>query len=471
MKTLGTESIPQPDSELQRMRRYADEWDRLLRHDPGPAKVSDVIEDMRVNHLMIGNRPLCPVLRPHFVTPKQFEADRHASETVLSALLKVARRLRGDPTQARLYLGPYLDANAPLFELDAGYSQECVFGRFDGYRTAQGLRFFEYNQGMAIGFVPSDQMAIWFAGLPVALRFGERHRLDPLLMSDAFSRAVLSAYRDWGGQGMPRTALALPPSLLENPIYRTLILQGLSLMKRTGFDPVVADPAELEFDGTRLRHGSEPVDLVLRVFFTEETLGGSMKGLIEALRARAVCMVSRFSFNGHKAVFDPLTDPRFDCEMTDDEREAVRRHVPWTRLVWDTRTTGPDGDDVDLIGFSARNRERLVLKSVGGYGGKEVSLGWRTPASDWESKIAAAAQDRGWVVQERIDAPVESYPLLKDGFESAPFRSDCSPTLMDGRMVGYLIRLSSSEITNVSSGGGAIPAFVVDEAPGPRGDR
>lgn len=270
---------------------------------------------------------------------------------------------------------------------------------------------------------------------------------------------------------MPRTVLALPTSILENPIYRILVTQGLDLMTRTGFHPVVADPAELEFDGTQLRHGSEPIDLVLRVFFTEESLGGSMKGLMEALRARAVCMVSRYSFNGHKAVFDPLTDPQFDCGMTDDEREAVRRHIPWTRLVREARTAGPDGAEVDLVPFSARNRERLVLKSVGGYGGKEVFLGWRTPEAEWEERVAGAVRDRGWVVQERIDAPVESYPLLKEGFESASFRSDCSPTLMDGKMAGYLIRLSPGEITNVSSGGGAITTFVVDEVSGPVGEK
>lgn len=469
MSTVRTVAGPEPGSELVRMAELAAEWDRLLREDPSPPTVSDLIEGLRARHLMIGDRPLCPVLRPYLVTGKQLEADRKATEIALSALLKVARRLRGDRALAELYLGPYLEAHASLFELEAGYAQECVFGRFDGYRTAQGLRFFEYNQGMALGFVLADRSVAGFGELAVMQAFRKLRRVEPLLMTGAFVDAVLAAYRDWGGQGMPRTAVALPQSMLHDPVYRVLVDLGLAFLARTGLHAVRADPAELEFDGTRLRHLGEPVDLLLRVFFTEEATGASMAGVLAALRARAVCMISRFSWNGHKAVFDPLTDPRLDCGLTGDEQEAVRRCIPWTRLVRETRTSGPDGADVDLVPYVARERERLVLKSVGGHGGKEVLLGWRASAGEWEARLGEAVGDRSWVVQERVDAPVESYPLLKEGFEGAAFRSDCSPTLMDGKMVGYLIRLSASEITNVSSGGGAVPAFVVDEAPGADG--
>jgi hypothetical protein len=38
---------------------------------------------------------------------------------------------------------------------------------------------------------------------------------------------------------------------------------------------------------------------------------------------------------------------------------------------------------------------------------------------------------------------------------------DLAPYLVRGRMTGYLTRLSSTGLANVTSGGGQVPAFVV----------
>jgi hypothetical protein len=41
---------------------------------------------------------------------------------------------------------------------------------------------------------------------------------------------------------------------------------------------------------------------------------------------------------------------------------------------------------------------------------------------------------------------------------------DFAPYLFRGRMTGYLTRLSSTGLANVTSGGGQVPAFVVGDA-------
>ncbi len=42
---------------------------------------------------------------------------------------------------------------------------------------------------------------------------------------------------------------------------------------------------------------------------------------------------------------------------------------------------------------------------------------------------------------------------------------DFAPYLFRGRMAGYLTRLSATGLANVTSGGGQVPAFVVDDVP------
>ena len=69
-----------------------------------------------------------------------------------------------------------------------------------------------------------------------------------------------------------------------------------------------------------------------------------------------------------------------------------------------------------------------------------------------------------WVIQERIPVRREIFPMFDaSGQVTMPdMLVDFAPYLFRGRMTGYLTRLSSTGLANVTSGGGQVPAFVVD---------
>jgi hypothetical protein len=108
-----------------------------------------------------------------------------------------------------------------------------------------------------------------------------------------------------------------------------------------------------------------------------------------------------------------------------------------------------------------------VLKPNDEYGGKGVVLGWETNASEWEGLIDAALVDPvgTWIVQERIPVRREIFPQF-DSEGRVTMRDmlvDFAPYLFRGRMGGFLTRLSGTGLANVTSGGGQVPAFVVEE--------
>jgi uncharacterized circularly permuted ATP-grasp superfamily protein len=167
-----------------------------------------------------------------------------------------------------------------------------------------------------------------------------------------------------------------------------------------------------------------------------------------------------------KAFFAVLTDPEHAHLFSDQERSIIRAHVPWTRVLDDVETTKDDWRG-DLMELARAWREHLVLKPNDEYGGKGVTLGWELSESEWTSRLDAALEDPygTWIVQERIPVRREVFPQFDPTgrVSMTDMLVDLAPYLFRGRMGGYLTRLSSTGLANVTSGGGQVPAFVVED--------
>ena len=156
----------------------------------------------------------------------------------------------------------------------------------------------------------------------------------------------------------------------------------------------------------------------------------------------------------------------------------IQRHVPWTALVEERRAV-VEGQDVDLVPHLRAHRDQFVLKPNDEYGGTGVTLGWETSEADWDAAIARALaeRDRGWVAQQRIAVRREVFPVcsataassataLAERVEPRDMLVDFAPYIFRGKLAGYLTRLSASGLANVTSGGGQVPAFVVESKTG-----
>jgi hypothetical protein len=94
---------------------------------------------------------------------------------------------------------------------------------------------------------------------------------------------------------------------------------------------------------------------------------------------------------------------------TEEERELIRDHIPWTRMVF-PRTTTWRGAEVQLPDVLLDHRDDMVLKRGLGSGGKEVHVGRYLAPEDWEARVREAVEEGGWIVQERVDSRPYFYP-------------------------------------------------------------
>src|SRR6202008_354247 len=231
---------------------------------------------------------------------------------------------------------------------------------------------------------------------------------------------------------------------------------------------LIADPRELEWDGKKLVVQDKPVDLVYRRVLINDIVAkpAECSALVKAYSANAVCVANNFrcKIPHVKAFFAVLTDEQNGSLFSHGEREMIRKHIPWTRVVTDIKTAHY-GQPIDLLAFVRSERNHLVLKPSDEYGGSGVTLGLGNSEAAWDEAIERAlnAKTGAWIVQERIAIRREVFPYIEQ-LGRVDYRDmlvDFAPYLFRGKLSGFLTRLSATGLANVTSGGGQVPAYRV----------
>jgi hypothetical protein len=412
---------------------------------------------MRAAQLTFGGRVLCPFLRPSFVSPRDYAEIRDVCRAIFAVVERVAREL-GPALHDLVDLSP---AERELVGIDPGYARASPTARLDSFLTSDAYRFVELNAETPAGIAYNEVLVELFLGLPLVKRFEERWRLTRFAARERLLEALLACYREAGGRAeRPRIAIVDyddVPTRTEHHLFR-------EFFESRGHPAVVCDPQELEFQGGALVHSGRPVEIVYKRLLVNELLErpDANRALLAAARARAVTIVNPFRCKPlhKKAIFAVLTDDERQAGFSAAERAAIRAHVPWTRRMREGRTTR-DGAAIDLVAFVRAERERLVMKPNDEYGGKGVFIGWETSPAGWDQAIETALGS-SYVVQEKVELQRQAFPVLDGGVALRDLVVDLDPFVFMGEVEGFLTRLSGTSLANVTSGGGQVPAFLVE---------
>lgn len=446
-------------------------WDELLRlvvkKSPGLPK--DFLEEVRAAKLTFGNRVHCPFLRPVFLSPQDEERVRHVAE----AIAAMAERLTSAALQdvslfEQFHLRPEEER---LVRLTTGFGPASTASRLDAFLLPESLKFTEYNGESPAGAGYSESLSDIFRKLPVMELFQKRFEVHSYPLSAKLLDALVTTYVDWGGKtSRPQMAIV---DWKEVPTWSEFeILQ--ERFERMGIPVVLADPRELEFDGKQLAAQGKTIDLLYRRVLINDIVAkpAESEALVKAYAAGVVCVANNFrcKIPHVKAFFAVLTDEKNAGYFSPEERDLIQRHIPWTRVVADVKTEH-DGEPIELLKFIRKNQKNLVMKPSDEYGGMGVTLGWEVEKKDWERAMEqalpggkAAKAHGSWIVQERIPMRRGQFPHIGKG-NGLDFRNmlvDFAPYLFRGKVAGYLTRLSSTSLANVTSGGGQIPSFRVE---------
>jgi len=443
----------------------AEEWHEILKPMllRMPGLPEDLFRRMRMAKLTFGDRVHCPFLRPFFLSPEDEERVRTVAETIAELGERVVIAALDDQhIFAQLHLR---EEEERLARIHVGYGPASTASRLDAFLLPDSLKFAEYNGESPAGAGYAETLAEIFNELPMMVEFARKYEVARYALSGKLLEALLQSYRDWGGSAQkPQIAIV---DWEEVPTWSEFeILQAR--FEKVGIPTLIADPRQLEWDGKSLVAGGQKIDLVYRRVLVNDMVSkpAECSALVKAYTAGAVCVANNFrcKIPHVKAFFAVLTDEQNGGLFSLGERELIRKHIPWTRVVGDVNT-GHDGRTVELLAFIRKQRENLVLKPSDEYGGSGVTLGWETSEAGWDEAIerALAAKNGAWIVQERIPTRREVFPyIVRAGrVDYRDMLVDFAPYLFRGKLCGFLTRLSSTGLANVTSGGGQVPAFRV----------
>ena len=414
---------------------------------------------MRDKLLVYGDRPIGVALRPHFLERKQFELLAKRAELVASALEKVAAAAVESPAvMDEIGLTP-LEAKLAL--IDPGFSGSAITSRMDGFVHGNQIKFVEYNAENPSSLSDQEGLNRLLFALPEMSVFAQRYRLRQFSPVERLLEALLATYREWGGREIPQVAIIDWDDVPTANEFALLQDYFLSQGVRT----IICSPEDLRYENGTLRCDDFAIDLVYKRIIIHELLAryDETHPLVRAHISRDVCLVNPFrcKIMHKKAGFELLTDEAHQSWFTPDEKKAIRLSIPWTRRLRDRDTSYQD-QKVELLEFVRRKRARLVIKPNDDYGGRGVYLGSRLSESEWDKAIATAMEE-DYVVQEAIDLHTEMFPVFnQNDWKLQPMFVDTNPFLFRGKVCGAMVRLSSSPVVNVTSGGGETGFFVLE---------
>ncbi|MCA1553912.1 MAG: hypothetical protein LC737_05995, partial [Chloroflexi bacterium] len=312
------------------------------------------------------------MLCPRGIFPEQSSYFQYITQTVIEALKQIPD-LYLQSEDVRKVLPLTEDEDRWLRELwtDKHGRQHSVFGRMDAmadltsasWRNA--LEFMEANlTGVGgVHLIPTAESVILDVIAPAIQEIAPDLVLETLYdLRDLFMQELRDQARLMGRRG-DAVALIDTKFVMEGPNEQDALQE---YYRQRGQPVFHADPSELYLKGNEVLYDGTPIDICYRDYELRDIIELEKSGTnVEPLKLlfKTNRMVSSMAGDfDHKSGFEILTDPNWAKYFTPDQQDVFQRHVLWTRLVRECMTTGPEGWPIDLVEYTRRNRDRLVIK-------------------------------------------------------------------------------------------------------------
>ena len=149
-----------------------------------------------------------------------------------------------------------------------------------------------------------------------------------------------------------------------------------------GYNAVIADPRELKYINGALYYNDLKIDLVYRRIVTRELIDRSeeVPDFINAYRDKAVCVIGpiKSQIMHNKIIFKILHEKDVQEMFTEEEREYINKHIPYTNVFSGDRAVY---DEV------LNNKDNYILKPMDLYASKGVYAGRDFTLDEWKKKL------------------------------------------------------------------------------------
>lgn len=428
--------------------------DKALYH----ASYKQVLEEVANSTAQYKGKPVEFLYQPMFLRDEDYQRFDRLTSELYSILNKVIKQYLEDVSFRRHFgFSPLLET---LILKDPGYSTAVPIGRFDifyHYDTGS-FQFCELNADGSSGMVEQQELARIFKSSTALKAYESEYSIRDFELFDSWVQILQDKYREFSGSDdKPQVAIvdwlqAEPPSEF---------LEFSSAFERDGCKAVIADPRWLEYREGSLYYKDFRIDCIYRRAVTWEIIEREQeaRAFIDAYLDGAVCVVGplRSQVIHNKIVFALLHDEEKTPFLTEEEREFVRRHIPYTKIF--------DINDKALVDYTIQNKNSLVLKPMDKYASKGVRIGEDYSIEEWKSIIQTEAKEE-YLLQEFCRVPKVSMAFFNQEEQAVEFKDSnyiIGLFMYDGRLQGVYTRTGTKNIIGSIVECFTVPNFIFSE--------
>ncbi len=446
------------------LQRAIDDYHALMSRDLDAAdeQVATLQQIQIERKVTFGQRPLADSLRPTFLTEATYNAVQDTVYLIRQAVLLIAAAFFNDERVLKEELG-LEDWEIELAAIPTDVIRLAAMSRMDSFMTKDSFKFVEINGESPAGMAYIHELGHIYRSLPLFREFERQHPVRFVSPMAHTRAALLRTYHEEfdGREELPAIAIV---DRLDTPTIHEFHLFK-AYFERLGLPCEVADPRALECRDGWIYANGRKIDILYRRLLLNEfyAIKDDCPAFLQGYLAQKTCYLNTFRSKlvHKKAVFCFLTDERYTHLLSREQQEAIRQHIPWTRMLREQKTTFR-GLKIDLLEFVRANRKYFVIKPNDEYGGKGVTLGFAASQEEWDAAIAQSFH-ADFVVQEVVDIHREPFLMktLDGSWDLVPTIIDLDPYLNGPLMGGCLTRTSASNLANVTAGGGTLPMFIL----------
>lgn len=367
-------------------------------------KVKQKVEDSSARYL---GDPIDFLYQPMFFSSEDLAWIKGILNQLTGILNKTVKKFRSDESFRQVF--PFSKRTEELILVDPGYENHFPMARFDiFYDYDEGLKFCEFNTDGSAGMNEARvlQNAIYQSR---ALEFlPDDCEVDFYTPMENWIDTIVDVYQEFTGAEEDPETVAIVDFKGEG--INSEFQEYKRRFESRGYQTLIKDPRELDYDGENLLAGSCRIDLVYRRATTHKIIEryDEVEPFLEAYKDGNVCVVGGFTSQvvHNKSLFAILQEEAYTDFLTEEEKEFVEEYFPLSRMFHD--------GDISLKDKLIEEKDRFLLKPFDKFAGHGVYVGEDFKPEEWAKKVDEA-QGENYIAQEFCDVPEKEFLYVGDG--------------------------------------------------------
>ena len=421
------------------MKRLTDEYIDIIKKDVDKYRddYEKTIEAVANSTAIYKGEPVPFLYEPIFYTQSDVERFNEIGRILMSITDKVTQKYIESPQYRKKFGYPQLLEE--LILIDQGYDINVPIGRFDiFYGGNDDFKFCEFNTDGSSAMNEDNTLARILLESKAVKKMREKYDIEYFELIYKWVDESIDIFKKYNN-AIARPNVAIVDFKESGTPYEFEEFKK-AYIKR-GYRAEIVDPRELKYIDGKLYYEDMNIDMIYRRIVTREFIEKSseISDLIEAYRDGAVCMIGsmKSQIMHNKIIFKILYDEDTLEFLTDEERNFIKKHIPYTEEFKGSRS---------VYEKVLKHKDDYILKPKDSYGSKGVYAGKDFTYEDWSKKLDEVF-GKDYLFQEFFEPYKIKFVVFEDGkLKIKEFGTITGLFLYNEKFAGLYTRIGENSI-------------------------